>query len=537
MATLYRTTRPRRAVAIAAAFCLMLSCVVSTGCTSRVWQAKFLETEKVEDLDVEAPFLKCHMSDGALYVLTRWQVDPLTEVVEGTGLKYNADRQVVRRGKLAVQLDQVALLETNRPDDLQRTDVATLAVLTGVSLVVTAVCLSDPKACFGSCPTFYVNDGQKWVLEAEGFSHSIAKVFESTDVDALERAQPDGRDFVVRMTNEALETHMVRHVDLLAVPRPESGRVYRAGERFYQVDGVEAPTRCQAPAGDCLEAVSAADQREYLSSTDGKDLATKETVEIGFSREDGAGDDETAQAGKLGLVVRARNTLLNTFLFYKALDYMGSSAGEWFARLEQSPPALMQALPQVGDVLGDIVVEVRNADGEWVRAGSFAEVGPIGRDNQLIELPEALSQQRSVQVRLRMTRGNWKLDQVGLVRLQKEVEPVRLSPTRVEHDGSDDAEARARLRDPERYLVTYPRDAYALHYELPEGPQELFLESRGYYYEWMRKKWVEKTEPGKLRELLTRPDTALKRLAPEYKAIEDQVEDQFWNSRIGEGRQ
>ncbi len=46
-------------------------------------------------------------------------------------------------------------------------------------------------------------------------------------------------------------------------------------------------------------------------------------------------------------------------------------------------------------------------------------------------------------------------------------------------------------------IVTLPGDAYQLAYRLPEHPEryELFLESRGYYLEWMRREWMADESP------------------------------------------
>jgi hypothetical protein len=97
-------------------------------------------------------------------------------------------------------------------------------VVTGISVAVTAFCIADPKACFGSCPTFYLEGAGGAPIHAEGFSSSVAPSLEARDVDALYRARPAANGAVtVTMKNEALETHVVRHVKLLAAARPTGG--------------------------------------------------------------------------------------------------------------------------------------------------------------------------------------------------------------------------------------------------------------------------------------------------------------------------
>ena len=48
-----------------------------------------------------------------MYVLDTWQVDKSAKVITGQGVLYNADRDTVRKGRIKLSFDKVALLETN----------------------------------------------------------------------------------------------------------------------------------------------------------------------------------------------------------------------------------------------------------------------------------------------------------------------------------------------------------------------------------------------------------------------------------------
>src|SRR5262249_53769974 len=135
-------------------------------------------------------------------------------------------------------------------------------------------------------------------------------------------------------------------------------------------------------------------------------------------------------------------------------------------------------------------------------------------------------------VRLTLTRGNWKIDQIALVSLGEPVTPLVLDPVRVTKDGRPDEAARAKLADPGAHLYTFPGDAYRLTFELPDGDHELFLESRGYYYEWMREDWLKEEDPQEALRILFAPEDAMRRLAPKYKQIEGTMERTFWQSRF-----
>ena len=340
---------------------------------------------------------------------------------------------------------------------------------------------------------------------------------------AMWTVRPSGRELDVLMTNDALETHAVDSVRLLAAPRPPGGRVLRAGNAYFPASGAIAPTICTSPLGDCAADVAAVDEREYLSPASATDLAEKETIELAFPR--------PAQTGRdLGLLIAARNSLLNTFVFYQGLAYMGRKAGDWFARLEQADLGA-QGFKAFGGLLGDVDVEVETARG-WEKAGAFSEVGPIAKEVQLVPLPRGLDG-AEVRVRLTLARGNWKIDRLALVELGAPVVPVPIEPSRVTKDGHPAPDARARLVDPRAHLVTFPGDAYRLTFPLPEGDSELFLESRGYYYEWIREEWLKEESAPEVGRILLDPEGAMRRLAPKYKAIEGDMERIFWQSRFG----
>ena len=132
---------------------------------------------------------------------------------------------------------------------------------------------------------------------------------------------------------------------------------------------------------------------------------------------------------------------------------------------------------------------VSESEGPWRAIGSFDEPGPIAGDVQVLPFE---SSGGPLRVRLRQSKGHWRLDQVALARLSDPVVPRRLEPVAVERDAKPDAAVLERLRRGERHLVTGPGDAYRILFELPASPLglELFLESEGYYYEWMREEWL-----------------------------------------------
>jgi hypothetical protein len=77
-----------------------------------------------------------------------------------------------------------------------------------------------------------------------------------------------------------------------------------------------------------------------------------------------------------------------------------------------------------------------------------------------------------------------------------------------------------------------PGDRYELEYQLPPGNDyELFIDSRGYYLEWMRQEWLADENPLAALRLFADPAGMLRALAPAYKRVEPEMEQIFWRSR------
>ena len=80
-------------------------------------------------------------------------------------------------------------------------------------------------------------------------------------------------------------------------------------------------------------------------------------------------------------------------------------------------------------------------------------------------------------------------------------------------------------------IVTQPGDRYDFEYDVPAGEHELFLDTRGYYLEWMRREWLTEENPVSALRMLLDPEGTLRALAPAYKRVEPEIEDMFWRSR------
>jgi hypothetical protein len=296
----------------------------------------------------------------------------------------------------------------------------------------------------------------------------------------------------------------------------------RRNREFWQARDVAPPTTCHGAEGDCLRAVRDLDDVERFSTSDSTDLAARETIELGFA---------SPLPDSAGLVIASRQTLLSTYVLYQALAYMGRSAGAWLAALERGDAGTRAKLLGTAGVLGGIEVQVPASDGEWVTVGETHETGPLATEVRAVPLPHLPP--GTQKLRLRLTRGYWRIDLVAIARLIGRVEPIRLTPIAVRRGTTVDANALRLLTDTARALVTLPGDEYTLVYRLPQdfARRELFLEARGYYLEWLREEWLAEEDLARAAALFTNPTGAMRVLAPAFKRREAEMEAAFWRSR------
>jgi hypothetical protein len=494
--------------------------LIATSCAINIQNRRLISPDAISSLKPKEAFLKAHMRDGRVIIFSEWSV--LDSVISGKGKLLDSNRHLLGDTLFSIPINSVAIFEAN--EIRTSGSISSLTIISVSSLIVTAICLANPKACFGSCPTFYVSDGSEILLQAEGFSASVAPSLEARDIDALYRSKAVDRKYTIQMKNEALETHVVRYVRLLAAPRSADERVFHAKDgSFWQCGEIRQPSNCFAAEGDCLGKICNLDGIERFSSCDSSDLGKRESMEIEFP---------PCSGGRWGLVIGARQSLITTFLFYKALEYMGNSEGEWMATLEKGNKSIRKRFAGIGKAVGGIEVYFQNGEGGWISAGEIYETGPLATDVHLLPFP--LTEPGISRVRLKLAQGNWRIDYIALARLDARIEPFKLLPTTVEYRSAVDSTSRSINYDSAVVLTTFPGDEYQFHFKLPDDFEnyELFLESKGYYLEWMREDWLAQEDLVLAARMIRNPKGILRDLAPEYKKMEADYEKLFWNSRF-----
>lgn len=505
----------------------------SSGCGKFYFRSEYKNANELlhdSKLLSAKPFLKAHYKNGNVCVLyDTWQITNEGNVVQGTGTMYDFNRRVVFDGNYVIPIDSVAIFESNvKIDNPEASRVAALTVLTGIDGLLGLICLSNPKACFGSCPTFYLNPNEQFhYSDAEGFSSAISPSMEYGDIDALRVTSSRQASFNLTMKNEALETHCIRDIKLLAYPIQAGQSVCQTNHDVFLLCGkAHDPIKVIGEEGDVTALLAADDRIERFSLTDPENLSVKEDVFISF--------DQLDDNKSYGLLMDFRQTLLTTFLIYNAIGYMGDNVGDFFARIEAGENVQQKLKDGLMKELGEIEVHVWDdkVDG-YVHQGGFFETGPIAINRQIVPI-ESHPYQKNMKVKLVMNKGLWRIDCTRLVELQNEVQPITINPSNIL---KQDSSGVTQLNGDElgsKHLVSLPGDLYEFKFDMPESNQDyqLFLYSKGYYLEWMRTSWLKDKNLLQLRKMIENPIAYLKDQAHHYKQYEQHMEHEFWSSRI-----
>jgi hypothetical protein len=468
--------------------------------------------------------MKAFLHDGGVVVYHEG-ADVSTSSILGPGLRYPLSRS----GALLVTevpLDSVIGIEAFRGDVNVPASIAATAGATALGYVGT---LALMVAIFGSCPTFYASPEGGGILQAEAFSYSVAAELEGKDLDRIS-VTPDA-DGIIRLElrNEALETHYINQLGLVAVHHPPGVRVVpdEAGG-LLGAAGPVAPLKAEDRDGrSVLDLVEARDDLAF-SSTEARILAAtsedpREFLDLVFPRP----DSETAV-----LLLDLRNSLLNTVLFYDLmLGTAGIQAVNWWGGSLDGIGAAFEMARWYMEIFG-LTVQVWNSD-EWHTVARVPDAGPIAWKEMGVRIP--VPDSGPLRIRLGFLADDWRIDRAALA-TPVEVSDAREIPLQrvITEAGREDASAIGLvLEDDKEYLVTYPGTSLMLEFLPPSPPPgnatTYLLATRGYYIEWMRPEWIRRAQQG---EPFHAGPGAVERLMATWIEKRGSVEDAFFGSRI-----
>jgi hypothetical protein len=487
---------------------------------------------------IQSP-VKAHLADGSTVVFAGGATVTPTEIT-GNGISYPLlSRTGVARS--SIPLDSVVGVEAFEQRVLAAQSVVVSIAATAAGMLGTAALL---VAIFGSCPTVYADSAGTPILQAEGFSYSIAPLLEHRDVDPL-RVQP-GLDGAVRLElrNEALETHFINHIELL-------GAVHAAGTRVVPDQAGEAVTvgsfRPLARAVDRAER----DIRATLAEPDGRLFSSAPSV-VDAAREGDLDDwidlvvNDLPPGDSIAVVLRLRNSLLNTVLLYDGV-LGGRDAPDWLGRDLQRIAAVTDLARWYVATMGlrAFVGDSGSASGIQRAApdARLGDVGPLAFRDVALVLPRPAPDAPTARVRLRFIADNWRIDhaEVAAVVTRPALVTVPLAAVHVETPATggpaavDTAALAALTEADDRYLETRPGQSMKLIFApmkaqvSADSTMTYLMTWQGWYREWIRGSWLAK--PSRTTPFVP-GDAAILKALRQWRAQQADFERQFYNTRI-----
>jgi len=454
-----------------------------------------MDVTSAEPIVVTTP-VKAHLYDGSTVVFAEG-VSVSGGIVRGEGVSY--DLTLKGSSNVAeVPLADVAAMESYQtPVSTGATTVASAAGGTGVLIGAMTVLF----LVFGSCPTIYSFDGDAAALEAELFSYSITPSFQSRDVDRLDIRSVDNGIFELEVRNEMLETHYIDQLEVLEIIHEQDQSVFpdQKGRPLVVGDLIPPSSAADQFGNDILKSVIEVDELAWsasdarLASVDADNFVDHLDFEF----------DVPTGAENLALVLRARNSLLNTVLFYDvmlkeqsfgAIDWMGHDLGHLGNKMQLG----LWYRKHMGMTIS-VWDETR-----YKKVARIGDQGPIAWNEHTVRLPTEGSE--TLKVRLSFVVDNWRLARVAAATDASRANMRTIPVTTARSTDGERADIPGFLQKADdTYLITKPQERVNLRFDVGDAPADkartFFLASEGYYMEWMRADWLEEEhratfEPG-----------------------------------------
>jgi len=478
-------------------------------------------TRLSEPVTVDSP-VKAHLVDGSVVVFPVG-VTYASDSLRGMGSHHDlALRRIADRR--TVPLDSVLGVEAIEGGVDPFTSIALSSVATAIGVVGSA---GLAVAIFGSCPTVYAASSPEAPMEAELFSHSIVPLAEGRDVDRLGLPGTLGR-VTLDVRNEALETHFINHLELLEVAHEAHEWVTNDASGLPLALSGWMPTTT-------IRDRDGLDVSGLLSERDSAVFATS-PARLSAARLDDFEDHLTIdvpapQSDSAAVVLRMRNSLLNTVLLY---DYMLGRAGleavDWLGGTLERLGTAVETGRWYQSRMG-MRVEVWDG-GAFRPAGRIGDSGPLAWKQVALVVPVPPNETR-LRMRVSFLTDQWRIDRIRVAASIRRPETRTVPLARIlDRDGQDLPEATAAAITPDaRYLETGPGTVVQAVFEPgpATGPRTFLLASQGYYTEWIRPDWIRAAVPP---ESFVPSDSVLMLALERWRQVKSVMENQFYHARI-----
>ena len=407
--------------------------------------------------------------------------------------------------------------------------------LTGPPLAALSLyCASCPKCCFGSCPTIYTKESDKYELETELFSECISRQLEANDIDILIQKLDSDGNVEIMITNEALETHYINKFDLIIMNHPIGSKLFPTfNDSLILVNSTVKPSKVYNSKGEDVTGLIEDDDYKYYRTgteniNDFKNGILFDWIDINSNIPD--------ELNKVKVVIKYRNTLLSTILLYDVvLASQGIGALEWTDKMNNDAD-YAAGFKMIYDNFSGIAVQSKE-NNTWQNFGLLKDAGPITWRYAAVEVP--VNKDGSLNIRLKFVQDNMMIDYIAIDTSGTFNNNFKIdSPLSFEiRDESNEIKNEVNefiKKDDNKYLITNPGDNYTLKYKFLKRyntEQTLVIFSSGYYNEWIRGEWIREKGNDYIFNLYDIQGT-LSYLADSWLLNKDIIEEEFFNKRI-----
>jgi hypothetical protein len=517
---------------------VLLLLVLLAGCVVKVRKVRVDAHAPPHEPVVLTTPVKAHLADGSTIVYARGVIVTAT-ALEGEGERFDLNLRSVGPAK-PVGLDSVVAFESFRTG----TDAVPSVVLSVLGTALGGLATAAlAVAVFGSCPTIYVDSAGTELLQGEAFSYSIAPLFEMRDVDRIHGRTDEQGIVWIEVRNEALETHYLNFMELLQVPHGPADRLLpdEQGRPVLTRTLMAARTARDVAGRDVSATLADADSSWFGSAPE----LTERPQAYGYLDRIDLTFDLPEARDSVALVLRLRNSLLNTVLFYDVmLGAAGARSVDWLGGTLDDIGRATEVGRWYRNVSGIRVYVER--DGDYRQVARVADAGPIADKELALVLPTG--REKELRVRLEFLADSWRIDQVGVspyvVRPADRVIPVSVVTTTT---GVHDTAAVSRMLSPdERYLTTTPGTALRVGFDASVGDADAsvadtdarvgadtkfsyLLAAQGYYTEWIRGDWI---RDATTTQTFVPGDAALDAAYERWREVRTDFERQFFERRV-----
>ena len=387
-------------------------------------------------------------------------------------------------GRTQIPLDRVARIDVPEKGHAKLVGFLVGAVIDAVIVVAAVSSLHEPtpRPCTTctSCPFVYSFDGQRYVLDAEGFGGAIFEAARKPDWVGLTHLKAVDGVYRVRLTNEQREIQYVDEVEMLVLDRRPGVRVVPSlSGALHTFATPVAPQRAVDLGGeDVLPLLRAG--RRWVSRPLGEDMeeppGSRDGLVLEFPR--------PAGAASVKLAFDIQSTPWASSLLRHVLSLQGRALPAWYERMNSDPTA--RASFQRGLAReGLMMVRVWNGEA-WQEAGWLANVGAAVAREQAMNVDIRSVPGDVLRVRLDSTPGMWTVGgAVADYTPEAALRVTTLRPVSARAESGGDIRGLLRKADRRYYTMHTGRDAAELAFAVPPVPEgqerSVVLKVGGYY--------------------------------------------------------